>query len=322
MKKYLVLIFVLLLSLFISACKTNDLGLNVSVSDVKISNKEFAVEFDVNFSSENTALSNYQIKQINCYYGFDKFKKETLIEDGEQICLDAVTQAVFESKTYKLNITEKEYKKDLSFVIEVLLTDESKIYSSLEMKNIYELALNDYEYNPTSLQIYNYFIVGSLDLEIDLEASVLTKAEAKYSYTYTNAEEVKTLTITLNKDFKFSNEFVLKLNGTVIDRSLYSIQDNVLTYKQSEKKLDQITVTVDLLLKTDSYIIEEETFTLKYSNPKYDKITIIITLKGDYVFAENFVLNFNGEIISPNKYKIEGNMLTYIFDDPNWSGIY
>ena len=322
MKKYLILVFALLLLFFTSACQTNDFDLKVSVSDAKISSKEFAVEFDVNFIAEKTSLSNYQIKQINCYYEFDKFKKETLIEEGEQICLDVVTQTVFESKTYKLSFTEKEFKKDLSFVIEVLLIDGKKLYSSLEFKNIYELALNDYEDNPSSLQIYNYFMIGSLDLEIDLEASVLTKAELKYSYTYTNTQEVKTLTVTLNKDFKFSNEFVFKLNGADIDRSLYSIQDNVLTYKQSEKKLDQITVTVDLLLKTDSYIIEEETFKLKYSNPSYDKITIIITLKGDYVFADNFVLNFNGKIIPTNEYKIEGNMLTYIFNDPNWSGIY
>lgn len=322
MKKYLVLIFVLLLSIFIIGCKTDRTDLKVSISNVKISDKEFAVEFDVNFSTENSFLTNYQIKQINCYYAFDKFKKETLIEEVEPTCIEIVSQVAFESKTYKFNFTEKEYKKDLSFVIEVLLTDDTKIYSSLEFKNIYDLVLNDYEDNPTSLQIYNYFIINSLSLEIDLESEILTKVESKYSYTYSNTGEVKNLIITLNKDFKFGTDFILKLNENTIDRTLYSIQDNVLTYKQSEKKLDQITVTVDLLLKTDSYIIEEETFKLKYSNPSYDKITIIITLKGDYVFADNFVLNFNNKIISPSEYKIEGNMLTYIFDDPNWSGIY
>ena len=241
-------------------------------------------------------------------------------EDGEKLVLEQSELEAFELKTYKIPFSSSHYKKDVSFVIEVLLNDGVKIYSVLETKNIFQLAKDARETNSVASKIYKYFEVSSLNIQVNLNLSEYSKTSTKYSFVYTNAGDVKNLVITLEKDFSFTSEFELKINDAVIERSKYLIKENVLTYKQSEKKVENITTSVDLLLKT--YSTETEEYILTYANPSYDKITVIITLKDDFVFADNFVLNFNGKDIKAKDYKIEGNVLTYIFDDPNWTGIY
>ena len=308
-----------MISLFMCACQ-KEFDLSVNVNNVTISSSETAVQFDVSFVSETSSLKDYQISEINCYYVFDKYKKETLIAEGEKLVLEQSELEAFELKTYKIPFSSSHYKKDVSFVIEVLLIDGNKINSVLETKNIFQLAKDARETNSVASKIYKYFEVSSLNIQVNLNLSEYSKESTKYSFVYTNAGDVKTLVITLEKDFSFTSEFELKINDAVIERSKYLIKENVLTYKQSEKKVENITTSVDLLLKT--YSTETEEYILTYANPSYDKITVIITLKDDFVFADNFVLNFNGKDIKAKDYKIEGNVLTYIFDDPNWTGIY
>lgn len=70
---------------------------------------------------------------------------------------------------------------------------------------------------------------------------------------------------------------------------------------------------------------EGEYYTYTYSNPAYDKITIIVILREDLSFAEDFTLTIKGKNYGVKKgdtFEIKNNVLTYIFDDPNWTGIF
>ena len=85
-------------------------------------------------------------------------------------------------------------------------------------------------------------------------------------------------------------------------------------------KVSKISLEIDLNKKSEEGSADNYTYT--YSNPSYDKITIIITLKGDLEFSDDFELSLNGKVVDSSKYTIENNVITYIFKDPNWSGIY
>lgn len=84
--------------------------------------------------------------------------------------------------------------------------------------------------------------------------------------------------------------------------------------------INEIALKIDLNLY--SFEGEEEKYKYTYSNPKLETITIIITLKDNYAFSKDFVLKLNDEVVKTKDYTIEDNVLTYIFEDPNWTEIY
>ena len=97
-------------------------------------------------------------------------------------------------------------------------------------------------------------------------------------------------------------------------------QTNLIAKTICEYNRDQV-ILIDLKLDLNKKQLsgETQTYSYTYSNPSYNKITVIITLKEGYTFSDYFILRLNDEFVDKNKYKIEGNVITYIFDDPNWS---
>ena len=97
-------------------------------------------------------------------------------------------------------------------------------------------------------------------------------------------------------------------------------QTNLIAKNICEYNRDQV-ILIDLKLDLNKKQLsgETQTYSYTYSNPSYNKITVIITLKEGYTFSDYFILRLNDKFVDKNKYKIEGNVITYIFDDPNWS---
>lgn len=54
----------------------------------------------------------------------------------------------------------------------------------------------------------------------------------------------------------------------------------------------------------------------------YKVVNVFITVINDFSYSNNLVFYFNNELIDSENYLIEGNLLTYKYNDPNWSGIY
>ena len=50
-------------------------------------------------------------------------------------------------------------------------------------------------------------------------------------------------------------------------------------------------------------------------------VTVKVILDDGYVFADGFVFTYNGSVIDSAKYTIEGNTLTYVYEDTNWGPI-
>lgn len=91
----------------------------------------------------------------------------------------------------------------------------------------------------------------------------------------------------------------------------------------SKIQISEINLQVDFNKKTNLLTFETNEYKYTYSNPNYDKITIIIYIKDEYALTRDFILIVNEKTIDSSRYKIENNVITYIFEDPNWTqGIY
>lgn len=87
---------------------------------------------------------------------------------------------------------------------------------------------------------------------------------------------------------------------------------------------DQTVLTlVSINANTTNYTITEvsdhATATI---STDYLKVTVVVTLDTGYSFSNNLIFKFNNKVVSVSNYTIVNNKLTYIFNDPNWSGIY
>lgn len=145
------------------------------------------------------------------------------------------------------------------------------------------------------------------------------------SINFTEANYTNDLTLIM--ELELSNEekiysLVKNVNIFELAKATYEKDNTNLIAKKicDMDKVSKISLEIDLNKKSEEGSGDNYSYT--YSNPNYDKITIIITLKGDFEFSDDFELSLNEKVIDNSKYTIENNVLTYIFKDPNWSGIY
>lgn len=242
MKRIICLLLALVFSICLYACNpSNAIDLKVEIEDIDLSDLEEKVTFDIDLDNEEL-LINIKIKELSILYSFNETNKETLLKEHDSIKLEISDINVIEEKEYSINFDSSKYNSDLSIIVLIELTDDSKIYSNLVNINIFDLAKREYKDNQIAANIYYGFIINEISLTIDLNKTSLEGEEDKYTYTY--------------------------------------------------------------------------------SNPKYEIIVIVITLKENYNFSENFTLKLNDEIVKAKDYKIEGKVLTYEFEDPNWTEIY
>lgn len=242
MKRIICLLLAFVFSICLYACNpSNAIDLKVEIEDIDLSDLEEKVTFDIDLDNEEL-LTNIKIKELSILYSFNETNKETLLKEHDSIKLEISDINVIEEKEYSINFDSTKYNSDLSIIVLIELTDDSKIYSNLVNINIFDLAKREYKDNQIAANIYYGFIINEISLTIDLNKTSLEGEEDKYTYTY--------------------------------------------------------------------------------SNPKYETIVIVITLKENYNFSENFTLKLNDEIVKAKDYKIEGKVLTYEFEDPNWTEIY
>lgn len=243
MKRCFNLLIILVVSLCLFACDNTSeiINLEIEIDNLGLSNTEEKVIFDIEFDNEES-LGKKTIKEVSILYNFKKFNKETLLKNNEIIKLESTNINQIQENEYGIRFDYTQYHSDLSIIILLELSDNSKFYSNFVCTNIFDLVKDEYMENDIAANIYYGYTVNEIELTIDLNKHSLEGEEEKYSFTY--------------------------------------------------------------------------------DNPKYETITIIVTLKEKYNFSENFVLKLNGKEVKIKDYKIEGNVLTYIFDDPNWTEIY
>ena len=183
-------------------------------------------------------------------------------------------------------VTEKNYIKQFNYyyMFKDATLDELLMQSKVNVLN------KGYVHNVAFSRAYyenNLSIVFEIELALD-------------GYIYSN---IKSINIT-----EFARDAYLKDETNLIAK-------NICEYNTDKVVL--IELTLDLNKKQLNG--ETATYSYTYSNPSYNKITVIVTLKEGFTFSEYFVLKLNDEVVKSSKYTIEDNVITYIFDDPNWS---
>lgn len=169
------------------------------------------------------------------------------------------------------------------------------------------------------LSIFNLDInVYKLDKHADHIMHELNDIEAYYNVNLYVRTYIKVLVegethILYSEQTKF-NLFESKKNdqdefaAKIIEKVLGRAQINLI-----ELEIDYRDYTV---LKEPEYLIVEVKF-------DYKTVTLIFKLIDfKYEFSDALLLKVNGNNINIKSKVLEGNILTVIYDDPNWSGIY
>ncbi len=232
----------------------------------------------------------------------------------------------------------------------IAIKHENTILSDKNDEVLFSISLKNYKLINEMNEVKEFIIYYSYEVETKeelLKAEKLTNQSLKIdelnTYAINLTEELynKTLNVLfclkLSKDGDiYSN--VIKANITVMAREelaknpVHETAKKIIDYLESigsgnitdpsKKAISEISITVDISVQTKLLTFETEQYTYTYSNPNYDKITVMVYIKDEYAVTTDFALIFNGEVVPNSKYKIENNAITYIFLDPNWTGIY
>lgn len=168
------------------------------------------------------------------------------------------------------------------------------------------LAQQVLNYNTNRLADSTYYNInvvdGSLSDGFTQGRYQENKAKEKSGYVFLNWTDSLGNVVSTDKEYSF------KVTKADIYTANYVIRIDLV----------DIDVNIDYPQKTEKSF-DGDNFTYTYYNPLQHKITIKVILDEGYLFGDEFVFIFNNKTIESSKYTINGNVLTYIFDDPNWS---
>ena len=159
--------------------------------------------------------------------------------------------------------------------------------------------------------------IASLDL---LETFTYTYALFAYESALDTIYARAYVTVTLN-------EKMHTIYSEMLDFSLYELAltsegafaDEIIESIDADHKVHQVTIELDL---------ENYEVTSKPENTDVDIITdyievvVTVTLTNNLEFGDQIVFKVNEKTVGSSLYTIDNNVLTYKFDDPNWSDIY
>ena len=284
------------------------------------SDKDVNVKFDLDYTFNDNILviSSYLLPMSTLANVDTNVKKGTSLLD------------------FRVELTEENYKNYLCLVI----NNKSEDYNCIDIsddsieKNVLSIAfdvLSKDANNEIAQKIdntVNAILVATIDLSIDYENKKVQALGAGYTVDANFTDDYIIVEIIFSPKAKLTEDFTLFVvkNGKEVAKGSLYIENNKYYYKEELEKtntdviISSITLTFDYLKHSEE--IKRAEYTAVMSNPEYNKITITITMNEGYVLSDALVLTLNDKIIENSKYKIENNVLTYVFDDPNWTGFY
>ena len=269
-----------------------------SVQEQYIKGKESYVSY-----SEGT--SNIGGTPVLIYYSNGIAAKE-MTEDIYAVAYVQIDGKDYYSEVNKFSVLEYAYK-----TLENTNTTELMANFMKAMLKYGSLAQQVLNYNTNRLADSTYYNINVVDGSLSdgftqgrvKENEVITlKAKEKSGYVFLNWTDSLGNVVSTDKDYSF----------TVTKSDTYTANYVI------PIDLVDIDVNIDYPQKTEKSF-DGDNFTYTYYNPSQNKITIKVILDEGYVFGDEFVFIFNNKTIASSKYTINGNVLTYIFDDPNWS---
>ena len=269
-----------------------------SVQEQYIKGKESYVSY-----SEGT--SNIGGTPVLIYYSNGIAAKE-MTKDIYAVAYVQIDGKDYYSEVNKFSVLEYAYK-----TLENTNTTELMANFMKAMLKYGSLAQQVLNYNTNRLADSTYYNINVVDGSLSdgftqgriKENEVITlKAKEKSGYVFLNWTDSLGNIVSTDKDYSF----------TVTKSDTYTANYVI------PIDLVDIDVNIDYPQKTEKSF-DGDNFTYTYYNPSQNKITIKVILDEGYVFGDEFVFIFNNKTIASSKYTINGNVLTYIFDDPNWS---
>ncbi len=347
MKKSFIILF-LILSLFVSACfkkenKDNDndnqnnvnekANVNLNIADFTLENIDGKDYICFNVIANSNKDANIK---FNLSYNFKINEDNDIINTYLIANVDANIKKGVNLLDYQVEIIENYYDKYLYLNITDFKIDNELIFdyhTSIE-KSVVSIALDvlskdaNNEIAKRIDNTINVILVSSIDISIDYENKKVQALGSGYTVNGTFNNDYIIVEIIFSAKARLTNDFnQLNINNDnkPAKGNLY-VEDNKYYYKEEITKtnadvlISSISLTFDYLKHNEE--IKKEEYVTSMSNPEYNKITITITMKDGFDFSSNFMLTINEKLVEESNYKIENKVLTYIFDDPNWTGFY
>lgn len=352
--KKIILVLLLIFSLCLFACKKEDNNKEennkgnddpvVEIANVNFSIADFTLESadDKDWICFNVIVNSD--KDVNVKFDLDYTFNDKILVTSSSYLLPLSTLANVDTNVkkgtslldFRVELTEDNYKNYLCLVINSTSEDYNCIDISDDSieKSVLSIALDvlskdaNNEIAQKIDNTVNAIEVSAIELSIDYENKKVQTLGAGYTIDANFTDDYIIVEITFSPKAKLAEDFIeldVKNGKEVAKGSLY-IENNKYYYKEELEKtntdviISSITLTFDYLKHSEE--IRRTEYTALMSNPEYNKITITITMNEGYVLSDNLVLTLNDKIIENSKYKIENNVLTYVFDDPNWTGFY
>ena len=335
MKKISIIIVLLVFAVTLFGCKKPKdelvedpltMGFNVKNYDLGTEDKVDYVYFDVVITLNKKA-------NVKCDVGVAFDDKEYLTSDSivyipESKHVQTIDQEFDKGEstvTVKVALTEENYKKSIYVCLDNKSTETGGYAGGVYLRSIVSIAdavkdgKDDNHISRRILAKINEIEVSDIKLELDKDKKTASAIGAGYQLTPTFSEDETRIEIIFSEKAKLTKDFLdldVFVNGEAAQGKL-EIKDDKYYYVEEEPTIKELSIELDYLKHYDSK--ETDLYKAEMSNPEYNKITVTITLKNDNKFSSNFKLTLNDKLIDSSKYKIEENILTYIFDDPNWS---
>lgn len=210
---------------------------------------------------------------------------------------------------YKKPITIRLYYK-YEYKNEIKYRYSDEFYS----KSIYDLAKE--ESGSLSDKIIDAFKeeISLVAFNLDYEKYLVSSLETNYSVKIIEPldyEVIKVLVI-VSDEVKLKKDFVLKVNGLVINQEDYSVSGNEIVVSLADNKVKEVDISIDFNEKTVS--INNQNFILNY-NVYDNNYNIKLTLKDEFLFHPEFILKSNGKELSETDYILSDKTITFNYLD-------
>lgn len=342
MKKFVSILFIFSFSLLLLACKkvdteplivpTEKVNVNFSIADFTLEKDEGKEWVSFNVIAEASVQLNVEFDLSYVYYH----------EQGAYIDASLTSLASFDERInrgtnlldFKIELKEENYDDYIYIKLENKSDEYNYTFFKMVDKSLISIALDvlskdaNNEIAKKIDDTINAIDVSSIEMSIDYDNKKVQALGAGYVLNAEFSDDYIIVEIVFSSKAHLTNDFdklVVKVNNEGAKGSLHT-ENNKYYYKEELEKtntdviINSISLTFDYLKHSEE--IKKAEYTALMSNPEYNKITITITLNSGYVFSSDLSLTINDKNIEKNKYKVENNVLTYIFDDPNWSGFY
>lgn len=210
----------------------------------------FSIEFDASLNNEErgfnldaSLVANDAMPKLAITYGFiytlDEVIDLRLSTTGSYITIleDIASLDLLEVFSYTYASFEYESALDTIYArayVTVTLNEENHtIYSEMLDFSLYELAQSsEGAFADEIIQsVEGDHKVHQVTIELDLKNyEVINKPEHTHVHITTDYIEV-TVTVSLTNDLEFGDQIIFKVNGKTVGSSLYTIDNNTLTYK-------------------------------------------------------------------------------------------